>query len=213
MLAVAAGRGKFDGIPGRLGKLREHRRRRIQIFQASVCLVIEGCSRLDDRNVAGAAAQIAGQAVTHLRLVEPLALLQHARHRHDKTGRAKAALRAVTVDHGLLHGTELAVGGKALDRDDVRAVQLEHKLDTGVDALVLEASVAQATDQHGTGATVAFAADDFRTDQPQLVPQKIGQRQQRLARCYLVGTSVDVEENLITHETNTFTPCAQFRPN
>jgi hypothetical protein len=45
----------------------------------------------------------------------------------------------VALDHGFLHGVQLAVRAKAFDSDDVRAVQLEEELDAGVEGEVLNA--------------------------------------------------------------------------
>ena len=59
-------------------------------------------ARVDDRPVARAAAQIAGQRVADLGARRRLARLVQREERHDEARRAEAALRAVAVDEGLL---------------------------------------------------------------------------------------------------------------
>ena len=78
-----------------------------------------------DRRVAGAAAEIAGQRVVDGRLVrQGFRLPGQGEHRHHETRRAEAALRAVAVDHRLLHRMQLAVGRfQILDRQQLAAVQ------------------------------------------------------------------------------------------
>ena len=60
---------------------------------------------VDDRAVAGAAAQVAGDPVVHGRAGDRLAarVVEQREQRHDEARRAEAALRAMEVDHRLLH--------------------------------------------------------------------------------------------------------------
>src|SRR5580700_11971844 len=51
--------------------------------------------RLDDVLVAGAAAEVAVEAGSHLGLVQPLAALDEIQRAHDHAGRAEAALKRV----------------------------------------------------------------------------------------------------------------------
>src|SRR4029078_10273472 len=79
-----------------------------------------------DRCIAGAAAQIAGQSKSPIFRIELATFgmlpFQQAGHRHDKAGRAITALRAVVRDHRLLHRRELSMLLQAFDRDDVCAI-------------------------------------------------------------------------------------------
>ena len=79
----------------------------------------------DDRGVAGAAAKVAGKRGVMI----AAALQVGGGHRDDKTGGAKAALRAVMVDHRLLHGRKGVVAtfaqGLGNRRDD--AVKISHR--------------------------------------------------------------------------------------
>jgi len=64
-----------------------------------------GFGGADDGRVAGAAAQVAGE----LRVVIRGPVQMVGGHGDGKARRAKAALAAVVVDHGLLHGVQAAV--------------------------------------------------------------------------------------------------------
>ncbi|HWY84420.1 MAG TPA: hypothetical protein VNY10_21235, partial [Roseiarcus sp.] len=57
---------------------------------------------------------------------------------HHDTGRAKAALRGVSINHRLLQRMEFATAGKVLDRDQLGAVELAQEQNTGVEGLVGE---------------------------------------------------------------------------
>ena len=68
--------------------------------------------RVDDRPVAGAAAQVAGQRVVDVaRATARARVLVQPEQVITKPGRAEAALRAMAVDHRLLHRMQRAVGG------------------------------------------------------------------------------------------------------
>src|SRR6202171_2819230 len=70
----------------------------------------------DDVVIAGAAADVAFQLLADGGLVElgPLAV-NHVDGRHDHARRAEAALQAVVVAEGLLHGVQLRSLGETLD--------------------------------------------------------------------------------------------------
>src|SRR5690606_33607673 len=66
--------------------------------------------RGDDVRVRGAAAEVAGHELAHVRD----ALLHGGDRGHDLPGGAEAALQRVLVDEGLLHRVQLAVGREPL---------------------------------------------------------------------------------------------------
>ena len=92
---------------------RGHRRARLQ-------------PRVDDRTVAGAAAQVTLQCIKHrVARHRPLGRLVQGEQAHDDPRRAEAALGAVVLDHGGLDGVQPAVrADQILDRDDVGAISL-----------------------------------------------------------------------------------------
>jgi hypothetical protein len=114
----------------------------------------------------------------------------------------------------------LPVGSQAFDGDNVRAVELEEKLDARIDRKVLESRVegrgsragrvfsgsrlstlgARPSYQHGAGAAVAFAADDFRPDEPQSQAEKVREREKRVAAADGVAGAVDIEHEVVAHE-------------
>ena len=115
---------------------------------------------VDDRPVAGAAAEIAGDPVIDL-VARHLAFgrLVHGEQRHDEARRAEAALRGVACDHLLLDRMQRAVRrGEVLDRHHLAAVDLTEKLDAGIDRLVDQPAAAHAAERHRAGAAIALGA-------------------------------------------------------
>ncbi len=115
--------------------------------------------RVDDRPVAGAAAQVAGDPVVHLVARHaPVGALVKREQRHDEARRAEAALRAVVLDHRELHGMQRAVLlGEVLDRHHLAAVHLSEQHDAGVDRLVHQLAVAHTAERDRAGAAIALA--------------------------------------------------------
>src|SRR3546814_11188903 len=74
----------------------------------------------------------------------------------DEARRAEAALRAVAVDHRLLHGMQPAALRQMLDGDELAAIQSAEKLDAGVHGAVAQPNAFRARHNHGAGAAVAF---------------------------------------------------------
>src|SRR3954470_4310588 len=90
--------------------------------------------RVDDVLVAGAAAQIAGDAFANLLLGGGGVVGEKADRRHDHARRAVAALEAVLLPEAFLHRMELAVGGEPFDGGDRAAVGLDREHRAGLDA-------------------------------------------------------------------------------
>src|SRR5262249_28065346 len=80
--------------------------------------------RLHDVDVAGAAAEIAFQAVNDVFLGRLGVVLEQARYGHDHSRGAETALQSVALRERLLDGMELAVLRHPLDRQHVGAVRL-----------------------------------------------------------------------------------------
>ena len=121
--------------------------------------------RADDRGVAGAAAEIAGERVVDRLLAgQRVGRAGQGEHRHDEAGRAEAALRAVAVDHRLLHRVQPPVGAlEVLDGEQLAAVEGRHELDAGVDGAVVEPRTFGL-------ATTTVQAPQSPSLQPSLVP-------------------------------------------
>src|SRR5580692_12047632 len=78
--------------------------------------------RLDDFDVAGAAANIAAERVADLVVGRPRIAPQQSRRRHDESRRAITALRAELFVKAALHRGEMAVGHERFDGVDAAAV-------------------------------------------------------------------------------------------
>src|SRR4029077_17727526 len=81
--------------------------------------------RVDDVLVAGAAAQIPGDALADLPLGWRRRVVEERHGRHDHARRAVAALQAVLLPESLLQRMQLAVARQPFDRGDLRAVGLD----------------------------------------------------------------------------------------
>ena len=81
---------------------------------------------------------------------------------HDDARGAETALRAVQVDHRLLHRVQRVALGQILDRDEFDPVKLAEQQNAGVDRFVAQPPALQARQDDGAGAAIAFAAALFR---------------------------------------------------
>ena len=97
-------------------------------------------------------------------------------HRDDKTGGAKAALRAVMGHHCGLHGVGCAIGGgQPFDGADRFAVQLRQEQDAGVQCMW----AITIRHHHSAGTAIAFVAAFFGAGQGAFVTQPIQQSLRR----------------------------------
>src|SRR5215469_18209609 len=98
-----------------------------------------GRDSLHDIVVAGAAAEIAFELMADGLIVELVALaVHHVDGGHDHARRAIAALQAVMLAEGLLHGMQRSVGRReALDGGNIGAVDLPSKDRAGLDGLAV----------------------------------------------------------------------------
>jgi len=129
---------------------------------------------IDDRAVAGAAAQIARQGIVDLAAAGPCAILLeiHAPQGHDETGRAKAALGTVALDHGLLHRVQGAIVLlQVLHRKQGLAVERGNELDAGIDRVHPDLAILERADHDRAGAAIAFGAAFLGAGAVQVVAQ------------------------------------------
>ena len=100
--------------------------------------------RVEDRTVAGAAAQVPRQFLLrqltrHVTAPNNMVLV-HAEHAHHEAGRAEAALRAVAADHRFLGRVQRAVGaGEVFHGPQRHAVDRMREPDAAVDGAVADA--------------------------------------------------------------------------
>ncbi len=66
-------------------------------------IVVHALAGFDNRTVAGTTTQVSRQRVIDIGACRRQVVMVKRKHRHDETGRAETALRAVVVDHALLH--------------------------------------------------------------------------------------------------------------
>ena len=136
--------------------------------------------RVDDRPIAGATAEVAGERVARALVGRRLALVIEREQAHDDAGRAEAALRAVIVDHRLLHRMQALALGEVLDGQHFGAVDLAEQQDAGVDRLVAQSAVGlQPRQDDGAGAAVALIAALLRPLGAGFLAQPIEQRRAR----------------------------------
>ena len=157
--------------------------------------------RPDDRGVAGAAAEIAGERVVDRLLAwQRVGRAGQGEHRHDEAGRAEATLRAVAVDHRLLDRVQPSVGAlEVLDGEQLAAVQGRHELNAGVDGAVVEPRTIRLGDDHGAGTAVALVAPFLGPRPASCQPQPVEHRLGRVDPVELDQLVAEEEADLIAH--------------
>src|SRR5580698_6545819 len=116
--------------------------------KASSGIVHVGPHRLGDRDIAGAATEVARHVLTHGLLAGTRMLLLQCVRRDDLAGRADAALHPLVLDEGLDDG-RIALRD-AFDGEYLRAVTKRGEVDARADRDVVHNDGASATDADGT---------------------------------------------------------------
>src|SRR5581483_2137839 len=148
-----------EALPARLvvEGLR-HEARVVELRREGVlrrALADRGAERIADRAIPGAAAEIAAELIGELLGLRDLAV-EALEHRHDEARRAEAALGAVVLDHGLLHGVRAA---EALDGHELAARDHGHERDARVDRAEARPALRVTLDEvDRAGAAVALGA-------------------------------------------------------
>ena len=138
--------------------------------------------RVDNRPVAGAAAQIACKGGVDPGLVQPLAVAPGSKHRHHKTRGAEAALRAVPVHHHLLAGMQLrriiAFRHDAFDGGNRGPLEHAHELDAGIYRMPAHGPGGGIAprDDHGAGPAIPLGAAFLGPGQAAALAQPVEQR-------------------------------------
>ena len=129
---------------------------------------------LDDVLVAGAAAQVAGDAVADLLLARVRVLLEQPVGARHHAGRAVAALQAVLLVERLLQRVQHAALLEAFDGEHLGAVALHRQHRAGLDR--------HAVDVDRAGAAVRGLAADVRAGVREPLAQRVDQQFARLDR-------------------------------
>src|SRR5256884_1246058 len=143
--------------------------------------------RLVDLDVAGAAAQVAGQRLLDLIARRSRVAREQCLRGEEKRRRAIAALRRAQLGEGVLQRVQLAARGHPLDRPHApsRAGEAEHQ--TGEHG--------RAVDDHGARAALTQLAAVLGAREPQILAQHLEQGLVR-REGHLDGLAVHVERDL-----------------
>ena len=173
-----SGRGRFGRDCLSFGGLSGHDRGALARAERARRL-LDG---LDDVHVAGAATEVAADALPDLVLRRIGVLPEQPGRLHDHARRAEAALEAVLVPEGLLEWMEVRAPRHPLDGLDAAPVGLDREHRARLGAL--------AVDVDRAGAAVARVAADVRAGQPEVVAQQVDEQEARLD-VRLVDLAVD----------------------
>src|SRR5215470_54923 len=132
--------------------------------------------RLDDFDVAGAAADVAAERGANVVLTRTRIAAQQARRRHDESGRAVAALGAELLVEPALHRRKPAVLAERFDGVDALTVHGRREREARQSRLVV--------DEHGAGAALAAVTTSFCSSESDDFPQIVQQQQ-------IIGHRVD----------------------
>jgi hypothetical protein len=117
----------------------------------------------------------------------------------------------VAGDERFLDRMGLTIRAKALDGDDVRAVELGDDGDAGGDGLVVEAPCCERgrrdacttilpADQYGAGPAVALGADDLGAGELEVLAEEGGEGDEGGGAADFEAAAVDVEEDVVSHD-------------
>jgi hypothetical protein len=147
-------------------------------------------ARGEDRAIAGAAAEIAGDHVADRHILGARGADAPAVERHHEAGRAEAALRAVPLDQLALNRMGAAEAFHGLQR---LAVEHGQEEDAGIDRAPAHVLPLQLADQHRTGAAIAFRAAFLRAGAAERVAEIVEQGDGRIGRVGLDHLAVEQE--------------------
>jgi len=195
--------GRFEKTAADVGfgiKLRERRAR----------ILIDGEGGVENGDVSGAAAEIARESrlsfgdARRFRLwgLGGGAESGSSGEGHDEAWRAKAALRAMAVDHGLLNRVKFGSGlfrRQAFNGDDVSAVDLVKKLNARIDGEITQSAFEGFADEDGARPAIAFGADDFRAGEFAMLAEIIGERGESGGASNFDASSIEIEKDMIAH--------------
>ncbi len=124
-----------------------------------------GEDRVDDRGVAGAAAEVAADRLDHLLARGVGVAVEQRLGGEQHAGRAVAALGGEVLHERLLQRVQAGAFGKAGDSGDLGALHRLGQRNAG--------ELRPAVDQHGAGAAGALAAAIFRGHVAEPAPEHV----------------------------------------
>src|SRR5215210_560009 len=139
--------------------------------------------RLEDPQIARAAAQVPGERLAQLLAVGTGMLAQVCVHRHEEARRAEAALERMGLVERALERVQAGVAGEPLDGGERAAVRLDREHQAGADGLAVEL--------HGAGAADALLTAHLRAGEAGAMPDEVRQQRARLDLA-LVAALVDL---------------------
>src|SRR5579883_818605 len=155
-------------------------------------------NRLDDIDVARAAAEIARDRVAHFRFSGIGVLLQQRLAHQHHSRRAEAALQAMLLVEALLNGVQLAILLQTLDGLNLGAIDLRGQQRAGLGR--------NAVDQDGAGAAACRVAANVRAGEVGNLADKMHQ-QQAIFDIGLKGLAVEGYLDMLCHCAHPF--CAR----
>src|SRR5262245_17522015 len=153
---------------------------------------------LDDVDVAGAPAEVAGDRPADVGFRRIRVGLEQGATGHQHAWSAVAALQAVLLEEAILDGMELAVPLEPFDGQEISAVGLH-----GEDRARLHRN---AVHQDSAGAAMRRIATDVGAGQPQLFAKEVDEEEPRLDLGLVLG-AVDRDMDLVTGHL--YAPCAR----
>jgi hypothetical protein len=142
---------------------------------------------VNDLDVPGAAAQIAGNGLFNLFARWVRSSVKESPRRQKHTGRTDAALRAAKFQKSPLKRIELAVPRQTFDRCHRASVQLAYRDQAGIDYFSI--------DENRAGAALPFSTALLGPGEPQVFAQDIQKTPHRRG-VYFSIYSVDLKLNL-----------------
>jgi hypothetical protein len=138
---------------------------------------------VDDALVAGAPAEVSGQALADLLVAGFRVVTQQSGDGRHETRCTETTLEAVAFSQRRLNGGEFTVGGSdVFDGGDLLAVDLDREEQAGADGLTVQ--------QHRTGAAGTVFAAQVGAGETAPLAEEVRQRHTRFDEA-LVVTSVD----------------------
>src|SRR4051812_43832152 len=143
--------------------------------------------RLDDPEIAGAAAEISGERLAELLPARVGVLAQVRLDRHEEARRAEAALQRMRLVERSLQWMQLALAREPLNRRQGATVRLHGEHEARAHGLAVELDRA--------GAAHALLAADLRAGEAGAVANEVGQQGARLDLA-VVRTAVQLDADL-----------------
>src|SRR5262249_31402177 len=99
--------------------------------------------------------------------------------------------------------------------DNMRAIELKHPLNAGIDGAINNFTTLNSAYQHTARTTVSFGTDDLGASQTEPRAQIVGQREKGIAGSDRVSPAIDIDDKMITHGVSHECPprckrCAQI---